>query len=242
MIELHCPSCHQKLKITKAPPTKVQASWVKCPKCGEVFKSLRLDLNSITSDAPETKLKISPNIYKNQYREKETNYASGYGYPLNVTRSGLSSVFKVGFFGFIAVILVAFMGWLFRASAPAFIKAEKDLQPLVNYAENQVVQDLRAIKRDLGMFSRADRLVSFQGYESRIYAYFQEKLAPTACADIVELAVASENTNHGFTLTGVCQGQGLAPAELSFSYQGPNVKVEEAKTSEYLEISLENQK
>ncbi|MDR0550229.1 MAG: hypothetical protein LBI10_12605 [Deltaproteobacteria bacterium] len=246
MTELICPKCQSKLRLKIESEKDLGAkAWVKCPNCAEVFTTQQVDLASL--------MKPTQNEYKGKSRtnsiktiksvEKNKRYGDygeiGPSYQISVTRSFFRSVARICYLAFFAIILLVSASWAFKSSVPdppaqTVPKSENSL----SYEDNFLVEDLRAIKQDLSRFSMVNKQVAFSGYESRIYLYFEERLAKYNCQEIVELTIYSEDTSEGFSAKGVCFDETKSGAEIKIKWLGAIARASADDEDEFIDIDL----
>jgi predicted Zn finger-like uncharacterized protein len=249
MIELHCPNCLARLKIKNASAFQSASPWVKCPKCGEVFKGSQIDLWSL-GHSHGLKLNKPYGGYTRQRAsgldngEKRSSYGDPGGgeslYSVNLRRRGIRSVIRLVFLGALAVLVMVSAGWAFKTSVKPEAPPAEELAPKrVDYASTLLVGDLKAIKEELKRMGRADEQVDFSGYQSRLYKHFAKLLAKDKCQEVVELRVYSEDTSEGFEMTGDCYDESADPAVIKFAWLGNTVVVEVEGEDEYAEVEME---
>jgi hypothetical protein len=223
--------------------------WVRCPECGEVFRGNQQDFGSLlgsTADNSNIKgrIKVRPVSESNPDTGYEASLKPAWEKtedPRPVSRSSRS---------FRAVCLVIFILGLAALLGGPFVlgfrSAEMPLPPLdplpaskvPDYAGEVLPGDLKALKAELLRARRSEKNIGFQGYESRIYRYLAEQLAPGSCQEITELFIYSDDTSEGFTARGVCYNRLLKAAEITVTWSGDSVRVEAEGEEGYIEFFL----
>jgi hypothetical protein len=249
---LHCPGCMVKLRMPDSYLDGGKEVWIRCPKCGERFRPQRPDLgDELGLSAPPTsrgptpgRLKQVEDILNRLDLDKMSARNEG---DIGQVVDALPVVPEIPrrtwiFLALTALLvagLLAGLAWDFHSSsAPPALPPAVEAPPPPDYGRDLLLSDIMALRRDLLRLRHVDRLIDYQGRESRFYKYYIPLLAPDLCQEVQSLRLWSPRTSDGFTLEAQCTNPSDLPAVIEVSWDLHSAKISVKGREQTVELPL----